>query len=218
MQKKILASSIALLAVAAFSASANAANQNWAGPYVGASVGAASLTGNANNYYGEIDSTTTNAVVGLNAGYNWQVGSAVIGVEADINGGDLETINPDSYGGYYRQEAKWNWFSTIRGRAGMTVGNTMLYVTGGVAIVDTDYKYCYYSDCSSTGDNAKSSGTETGLTYGVGMEMAMNEKLSLKAEYLRVQLDSTRTQRVNGDPADFESSMDTMRVGVNWKF
>ena len=123
----------------------------WTGAYVGGNIGIARLNASATatNGYGEgygpctgyygIGSCTTSATgvaVGPEAGYDWQSGYFVYGVVGDwtytglkhtVAGAPFHTTNPASF------TAQVDWLASFRGRAGMALDNTLLYLTGGVA-------------------------------------------------------------------------------------
>ena len=70
-------------------------------------------------------------VGGAHAGYNWQFGQFVFGLEGDIEGADIK-------GGYRLANTNGTNFLTdaqasIRGRLGVAFNNSLLYVTGGAA-------------------------------------------------------------------------------------
>ena len=116
------------------------------------------------NPYSVITGTDTIAggFGGGQLGYNFQFGSLVLGVEADLQGSNIAgsganaifnplaggCCNPDfaclpSYsscpggvpGGVCagRNDLDVDWFGTVRGRLGYAFGNTLLYGTGGFA-------------------------------------------------------------------------------------
>ena len=63
---------------------------------------------------------------GVTAGYNFQSGSWVFGVEGDIQAaGADDTFAPWKFSN--------PWFGTVRGRAGYTVSNVLFYGTAGLA-------------------------------------------------------------------------------------
>ena len=117
-----------------------AAAYNWSGLYggvnAGYSFGHSSLDGST---FGTANSTTWNAdsfIGGGQVGYNFQSGSLVYGLEADIawrnataaasflnpNGLDRSTFN-DQQG----------WIGTLRPRVGVAANNWLFYGTGGLA-------------------------------------------------------------------------------------
>ena len=101
---------------------------------------------NASGTGGLDDSSFTG---GLQLGYNIQSGQFVYGIEGDINW----LRHAPSFGGaflYSNGEGPYNltvsssidWLATIRGRLGMAVGatgNTLLYVTGGLALTEIKF-------------------------------------------------------------------------------
>jgi outer membrane immunogenic protein len=85
---------------------------------------------------------------GLQLGYNWQFNSVVVGIEADFDGntGGAKTASstvdyPTAIGLTYTisQSVKNNWIATLRPRLGFATGNTLFYVTGGLAAGDVAF-------------------------------------------------------------------------------
>jgi outer membrane immunogenic protein len=91
------------------------------------------------------DSNKLNGVIGgLQAGYNWQTGQFLVGVETDIQASGQKGDGIFSTGfpvgsrfppalveATYTQ--KLQWLGTARGRIGFATDRTLLYVTGGLA-------------------------------------------------------------------------------------
>jgi outer membrane immunogenic protein len=96
---------------------------NWAGPYVGGTLGftdaraTVSVSGPL-----PISVTGTGSQVGLGflAGYNWQHGNTVYGIEADA---DLSS--------------GFDYFGTLRGRYGVLYGNWLVYGTAGLSFASS---------------------------------------------------------------------------------
>jgi outer membrane immunogenic protein len=93
---------------------------SWAGPYIG---------GNLGYEWGSVRNNPAKPSGfngGAQAGYNWQMGNWVFGVEGDIEA----TAAEDTF-------APWKfsnpWFGTLRGRAGYAISNVLFYGTGGLA-------------------------------------------------------------------------------------
>ncbi|HEX7790948.1 MAG TPA: outer membrane protein [Afipia sp.] len=165
---------------------------SWAGPYVGGNLG-----------YGWGDTTNnptspSGVLGGIQAGYNWQSGALVFGVE-----GDLQLNSADD------TFAPWKfsnpWFGTARGRVGYAFNNILLYGTGGLAFGGLKGEFLGLSETRTT----------AGWTVGVGAEIALNQNWSAKIEYLYVDL-SDRNFSVTGMSNGYEFS--TVRVGVNYRF
>jgi len=164
----------------------------WMGPYIGAQIGYG--WGNATG-----SGTKPSGVIGgLHAGYNWQTGGLVLGGEADVTFSGAE----DTF-------ASWKftnpWFSTIRGRAGIAMNNILFYGTVGLAI----------GELKATTPYGSESKTHTGWTAGVGLEVAMTQNWSARAEYLYLDL-SERGYAVTGVSNGLD--MNQLRLGVSYRF
>lgn len=202
----------------ALAGTAIAAPFNWSGMYIGVNATGGQIEGSGNNYYGLVESTDWGGGAGATIGNNWMHGAFVFGLVGDIDWTGFETDSGDTYGTIYRSAAEWDWVATIRGRAGVAVDNTVIFVTGGVAVVDTDYRYCYNADCSASSNDATEGDVETGIALGAGTEVSVGPNTTVSFEYLYIGLNTTNTFRVNGDPINFTSSAQTGRIGFNWHF
>ena len=78
-------------------------------------------------------------LAGGQAGYNWQNGSVVYGVEADIAGTGLKSTLDTSLQAFFNPvptataTSSIDWYGTVRGRVGWATGPVMFYGTGGLA-------------------------------------------------------------------------------------
>lgn len=222
-------SGIALLALVALSAPAAAADLGgWQAPAnnspVFSGVSAAQWTGfyaGINGGFGWGTTTNTPAIAGGNdnnsngwtlggtAGYNVDMGGFVLGGEADLQWANIGYSEPAAGGGTFT--ATTDLFGTLRARAGVPIGQVMPYGTVGVA----------YGRGSATIDNAVTT-TETanhfGWTAGVGLEAQATSNLSLKAEYLYVDLGSQAYNNITRANRDIGHRFSVVRAGVNYKF
>jgi outer membrane immunogenic protein len=138
----------------------------------------------------------TSFICGLQIGYNWQVQSFVIGVEADIQGSNVDisrtiTINTGNAAssGFHRASAELDWLATVRGRLGVLVSPTALaYVTGGWAYGRVDRSYGANSFNNTTRYSGTSRRTDHGWTVGGGLELGWASNWTIGAEYLYVRL------------------------------
>src|SRR3974390_386341 len=117
----------------------------WTGFYVGANVGgdigtAKSDFSAAGATFAAVDNALTGAVLGGQAGYNWQSGPFVYGAETDIQWSNAKgTLSAPCVPGLcgvaltasYSQEV--SWFGTVRGRLGYAMDGWLLYGTAGFA-------------------------------------------------------------------------------------
>jgi outer membrane immunogenic protein len=165
---------------------------SWAGPYLG---------GNLGYNWGSVDNNPTNPSGfsgGVQAGYNWQSGNLVFGVEGDLeaNGAD-DTFAPWKFSN--------PWFGTVRGRVGYALNNVLFYGTGGLAFGETRGETFGLSESHTT----------AGWTAGVGAEFGFAQNWTAKVEYLYVDLSDARFS-ITGLPNAYQFNL--VRVGVNYHF
>ena len=118
---------------------------NWTGFYIGINGGG----GWGNSTW---DSTggfdTSGGMVGGTVGYNWQMGTWVLGVEGDIDWADIKgTTATNCVGGGCTTQN--NWLGTARGRVGYAFDRWLPYLTGGAAFGDVQashpgFEYLHY--------------------------------------------------------------------------
>ncbi len=143
---------------------------------------------------------------GAQLGYNKQLGTVVLGAEADISWTGFSgtgTYDTRDYDGgadsvlIYRKEhdASLDYFGTVRGRVGYAVGNYLPYVTGGLAWGKAKEDILVTFAQGPNGQafdkvDARGSVKEdhVGWTIGAGVEAIVSDGWSVKAEYLRVDL------------------------------
>ncbi|MFN3869235.1 MAG: outer membrane protein [Hyphomicrobiaceae bacterium] len=153
-------------------------------------------------------------------GYNAEFGRFVLGVEADIQGGNIEGSTAGIIGAppfAAAASSEMNWLSTMRARAGVSTGPVLLYATGGLAFGDFDYTLA-----GADGSFAAGGKTLTGYAVGGGMEWALSPNWSLKSEYLYIDLGDARIAGVDGGgapiSANFDNAFHTIRAGLNYRF
>lgn len=165
---------------------------SWAGPYVGGTLGY--QWGTTSN-----SGTKPSGVMGgVQAGYNWQFGQFVAGVEADFNAsGANDTFAPYKFSN--------PWFGTLRGRAGYALNNMLFYGTAGFAMGSIRAETIGATESKWVG----------GWTIGAGAEIGVTQNWSVKAEYLYVNLNQDNFL-MTGLPHG--SQFNVLRLGVNYKF
>ena len=178
---------------------------NWSGFYIGAMGG-----------YGQEDAsgpgTLKGGFGGGTVGYNWQMGSLVLGAEADAAGADLSSSM--SIAGLASASDKIDALGTVRGRVGYAINQVLLYGTGGFAWADNK------ASVSALGLNFSDSKVHTGWTAGAGVEVMFAPKWSVKAEYLYRSL-SGETYFANVIPGGVPTgtlNVNSGQVGVNYHF
>lgn len=148
------------------------------------------------------------ALGGVQVGYNQDFGGFVLGVEGDVQLGNVifsQTI------GVATSTVTMQYFGTVRARAGMAIDRFMPYVTGGVALGHGEMEF------AALGTTASDTQDHIGWTAGAGLEYAVTNSISVKGEYLYTDL-GTKTYTVGGLPADAAMRFGTVRAGVNFQF
>lgn len=221
-----------------------AAVYNWTGFYIGGHVGGASsksdfadvvnpITNTAYITVGGTDRFTVNRsglVAGAQAGYNWQLNSIVLGVEGDLGylGGEGSQISvAPGANGEVVGEARGGLYATFRGRIGLAVDRLLVFATGGVIGVNTGARVTDQFAPTTLLTNRQ--GFRAGWTAGGGVEYAIAQKWTLKADYLYYDLGTERLTGemvINGVPQgapnfyswDVKNTGHIGRVGVNYMF
>jgi outer membrane immunogenic protein len=166
---------------------------------------------------------------GEQSGFNYQLGSFVLGVEgdfqySDIGGGSYTTGT--GFGGYaVTLRQRMDWFGTDRVRLGFTpMDRLLLYATGGLAVgrISTASQLDF---TGATHYDQYGGQTRAGWTAGAGVEYALTNNWSVKVEYLYYDLGTT-TLIANGNPpnppyqtqTNFPARGSIVRAGINYKF
>ena len=149
--------------------------------------------------------------LGGQAGYNVDLGGFVLGAEGDLQFASI--AHEQDLGGTGQLKTGTDFYGTLRGRAGVTFGTVMPYVTAGLAAGRAS------ASLTDTANVVTSqSATHVGWTLGAGLEAQATDQISIKAEYLYVDLG---TQTYNGLPIgnqDITQRFSVIRGGVNYKF
>jgi outer membrane immunogenic protein len=201
---------------------------NWTGFYLGGTIGGAYQTATTTDvdyydYGGSYSQSDVSFVYGLHAGYNWQYGMGVFGIEADISGNTFSksVSNFPDDNGTRTIKASSDWFSTVRGRLGLASGNALVYVTGGVAFVDRKQVYNFIA---IPDPSASANGVATGFAAGAGVEVALNNHWSVRAEYLFIGVpEETKIlydpqAQITNNRFNMSYEAQIARVGVSYKF
>ena len=194
----------------------------WTGFYIGAHVGGVWAEDKATDgglwqsyqdqaYSNVTRSFTTNAdgvFGGGTAGYNFQTGSFVFGVEADFgavgltgswNDGALTGFTPTTKG-YIWGKSNDSFYADVTGRLGYAVGPALFYVKGGWAFLDNPISIGGHWNS----DWSKSVNGLDGWVIGGGVEYLFAPSWSVKAEYLYFDFGNTNVGWT--DPKDIPNN------------
>lgn len=175
----------------------------WTGAYIGGQVGYAWASGTntvsgVDPYSGvafasPIRQTPNGVIGGANVGYNIQLNQWVIGIEGSVDGTSLTNSGslafPDGTG--LTAHTSIPLQGSIRGRLGFAWDRYLIYATGGVAFgeFNTQYNYNGFGRMVGKVHLAPFSGssyfseTQAGWTVGGGIQYAITDDWSLRAEY-----------------------------------
>jgi opacity protein-like surface antigen/outer membrane protease len=165
---------------------------DWSGFYLGAHLGGGLQLTDVHDpfgasIYGDVV-RSPGPIIGGQAGYNWQSGATVLGVEAELSWTDAFGTNTCfAYSGFFISadcRVQTNTLGTVAGRAGWLIGadgGTLLYGKAGSAWISGDLRASAGggSGYPATGSNE----TLWGWMLGAGIERAVSSRWSWKAEY-----------------------------------
>lgn len=178
----------------------------WQGLYLGAHGGWA--FGRVADRIGDtID--LSGGILGLHLGYNHQMGNWVLGLEGDVSWSGAE--GGRTYAGPVVVDAFSDWHSSLRLRAGYAVGNTLFFLTGGVAFANLDL------GASNGLVEIRSSDTFVGYAVGGGLEMKLAPNLTGRIEAIHYGFGERSLAFPTGKlPVDLDFT--TVRAGISWQF
>jgi len=196
MRRLGLATFFTLILAATFSPHAARAQEappfDWRGFYAGAHAGAGlGLVDIADPFGPSIFGDTVRTpgpLAGAQAGYNWQYGAAVFGLEADASLADLYGTNTClAYSGFYLSSncrAHIDALGTLTGRLGFALpddSRTLIYGKAGLAWEHIKTLAEVNAGLGYPGTSID--GFRWGWALGAGAERALTSRWSLKAEY-----------------------------------
>jgi opacity protein-like surface antigen len=206
---------------------------NWTGVYIG---------GHGASVWGEQDGTflinpTVNPfnpgfagwLAGGQVGYNYQMNGWVVGIEADSGRASASggVSCPNLF--LFTCEAKLNSLSSLTGRLGIVWQRALIYVKAGVATGQVRSQTTFNANVAPQPTQASATNGETkrlvGWTVGGGLEFALTERWSAKAEYMHFDLGSAVFDVFPNAAgaalgccfADLDTQGDLVRIGVNVK-
>jgi outer membrane immunogenic protein len=214
---------------------------SWTGFYIGAHVGAG---------WGQdettIDSVTTTPpgvttpvnftfnqnsrsgfLGGGQAGYNWQAGAFVFGVQGDIAGLDVKGTDPCVIA--LTCTSKSDWLATVTGRVGAVVlDRGMVYVKGGGAWLNTNHTTALNPAVPGVPQLTNGSFTNDGWLVGMGTEWMITQNWTafVELDYMRFEDKKVAFQLNPFFTPRFAVNINTnqtqtlaiAKVGVNYKF
>jgi outer membrane immunogenic protein len=193
---------------------------DWSGPYVGIFGAAVAVDGEFDGIcscaavYTDLEHSGIGYAYGILGGWNYQIDSFVLGIEGDWAFGGTVATNDDPL---VLTDLSFNNIATVRARAGFALDNTLLYFTGGLAAVDTEFGAVVVA----TPDSA--SQWVYGWTIGGGLEHAFTQNFSGRLEYLYVNLPDTDYNGLTDGVDTFDATQSfndihMVRAGLTYNF
>lgn len=186
----------------------------------------------AGNVASRLSPSGRNAVFTGQLGYNYQLGTMVLGAETDFSAmhtgsRKASTVNP--FGVEVTTQAQTELFTlgTVRARAGIAFGDLLVFATGGYAYGHLGQRGAITpvptNNPTYAGSNPQMA---SGWALGGGLEYALGPMLSVRLDYLHYELGTQRL--VLGETAGFftdeyatmqaKTRGEILRMGLNISF
>lgn len=192
---------------------------NWTGLYFGGYIGFAhglwTVDFYRNNNHGHAEEGADGFAGGGFVGYNYQLpNNFVVGLEADLGGTTASQSNNifDNDTSY----ASYGLVGSLRGRAGYAIDRMLVYATAGLA----------YASITNTIQKGRNAGEQvlwedqltTGYTLGAGIEYAIADRWTARAEYIYANFGSVTLYNQDGNRADFNNELHMLRTGISYRY
>jgi opacity protein-like surface antigen len=180
---------------------------NWSGLYVGANFGGAWSNGSlniaGNSPYGGL----TEFIGGIQAGYNYQAGHLLFGVEGDFDGASFNhpTLPVPTLG-----SVNQHWVSTMAGRVGLVNDRWLVFAKLGGGWVQSN------ATVNLPGSSWSGSSTNGGWLLGGGIEYGFKPHWTVKLEYDYLALSNWTSATVPAVQLSHDLQM--IKAGINYKF
>ena len=166
-------------------------------------------------------------LLGGQAGYNYQMGTWVVGIEGDIGDSNAQGgSTPGCNSFFFTCEADIDWLASLTGRLGYAWERALFYVKGGLAAGEVAATTSFNLGGTPAfliplppGTPPVNTATHTriGWTVGTGAEFALTKNLSVTGEWLYFDLGSD-TFVTPASTAEVTTRGNTARVGLNYHF
>jgi opacity protein-like surface antigen len=196
---------------------------DWSGPYVGASAGSTWARMHWASQAAAAEPDYAGYLAGGQAGYNFQKGHLVWGIEGEAGasnsrGAKACTTQPL----FVSCVDDVDRLGAVTARLGYTWGRALFYAKGGWAFGEiragTNLNAGVSLPLPGGMIPASSSNWESGWTVGGGMEFALTDRWSAKAEYMHYEFPQDAFTVAQNVTSNATTAGDTVRIGVNYHF
>jgi outer membrane immunogenic protein len=208
---------------------------NWSGIYIGGNVGADLLADRitqagpnalGTTLTGAANSSPVGIIGGGQIGANYQFSTWVVGVEATFSGTNTSgsghvtnTAVPPTTNSFTSAP---QWLATATGRFGFAANDWLFYGKFGAAIMHTGYTETILGAGGAAVGSSALNDNRTGFVAGAGIEYALTENVSARAEYDFFGFGSKTYNFApvapSIVPASIRSSLNEITFGVNYRF
>nr|WP_249811325.1 outer membrane beta-barrel protein [Bradyrhizobium sp. 197] len=219
-------------------AAAPTGNRNWTGFYVGAHGGGGwgrtdwERADGLFNAFGDLmfagTGVTGGMIFGGQAGYNWQFGRWVTGIEGEASWADFDSNAKCAVGTgllSFNCHTRIDALGSVTGRLGTTYGNLLIYGKAGAAWAHEAHEAVTslidLPEFFPPDNRFKADDTRWGYTVGTGLEYGFSPAWSAKVEYGYTYFGSktfTFTDQFgNASNVQLMQDLHTVKMGVNYK-
>jgi outer membrane immunogenic protein len=205
---------------------------SWTGFYLGGNIGGAWARRDVTDTFFGVNFNPGNNngvfIGGGQLGYNWQVGYAVLGIEAEFDG----AANNNNTGtvfiptvGSLQVTSNNRWITTLAARFGLTNGPWLFYGKVGGGWVGSDDFTVTNLSTGSLITLSNNNNSNSGWLVGAGIEWAFSSNWSAKVEYDYLALDDRTFTVPAGSPflagdtfTQSNRNVQMLKVGANYRF
>jgi outer membrane immunogenic protein len=204
MRRQILLASVGAIAIAGSAFAADLGPPpvyvppppifTWSGLYIGGQIGygwgkdSIDVTDTAFGvpgfFFSDNENNPDGVIGGAHVGYNLQFAQWVVGLEGSVDGSSQNGTVTDGVTGLMK-ETRLDVQGSIRARIGFAFDRVLIYATGGAAFSDVRNNYVDTSGIvtGTPGNSEQDSKTRAGWTVGGGIQYAVTNNWSIRAEY-----------------------------------
>jgi outer membrane immunogenic protein len=183
---------------------------SWTGIYIGGNVGYgfadATSTIDAFGLSASVSERLTGAIAGGQFGFNWQLGSLLLGLEADYQWSG-QTFSSSVFGATATDQI--TSFGTLRPRVGYVADHWLFYGTAGLGYGT------WRTDVTAPGFSAFATSSRLTWAAGAGVEAAVTNNITVKLEYLFLDTGSI-AETISGFVVNETVTDNMLRLGINF--
>jgi opacity protein-like surface antigen len=202
---------------------------NWTGFYLGGAAGVlwgdeawrpTNAAGVPTGTVG-VDPHFMGYLLGGQLGYNHQFGNVVLGVEADYAGSNGEGGKSCPNANFFTCNAEIDDLASVMGKVGYAWGRTLFYAKLGWASAEMTGAVSQNTPNPNIGVPLATpvvvSKRLDGVAYGAGIEFALTDRWSARADWTHFDFGKENFQVTNvPEFADVSAGGNAVRLGVNW--